>query len=111
MTGIAGAACDAENGIGDVPPECSLECPPGTKLLNFNSETFAEDLNNGAFLLAEQDCETRCAPVTPCVRPNVPVVTATTYECQGLPGLSDIEPPAETDFAWMSVWDEQAVQP
>lgn len=104
-------ACSDGLPAGFTEVDCSVECPEGTKVLNFEVSTYEENYANGAFIYVENSCETACVPIIPCVRPNVPVVTADAFVCQGLEGLSDLEPPDEVDFSWMSSWDEMAVTP
>lgn len=92
-------------------PECSVDCPPGTRVASFSATSVTEDLTNGTFVLFRGECETRCAPIEECFPPNIPVVTENAFRCDTVPGFSDIEPAADVDFSFADVWDAAQAQP
>ena len=87
------------------PIVCSANCPPGTRLASFSTETLNEGLRGGWFVYTEGQCEATCAPIEECLPPNLPLVTDAGFTCRTAPGLSDIQRDAEVDFAFAARWD------
>jgi hypothetical protein len=88
-------------GCGGLPTvNCSLDCPDGTRVANFESVARGDGV-----LVASAKCETYCEPTLRCEAPNVPTVTGEKYECKALDGYSDIPQDVDVDFAFAAAWN------
>lgn len=48
--------------------------------------------------------ESVCEPITSCLAPQVPVITADSYACVSVDGISGIPADAEVDFSFTEAW-------
>ncbi len=91
---------------GDVLPDlhefdpCDAQCPDGTEKAKY---TDVEIVLSDAFYVLDGECESVCEPISPCIWPNVPAISAAGYSCVPLPGYNDFPAPSEVPFGWASV--------
>ncbi len=90
---------------------CETSCPAGTRLTNIDVVDYNQaEAESGVFLYVTESCESFCEPIVPCILPNVPVVDASGFQCQPLPGLNSLPPVEDVDLSFGTAWDEsQAV--
>ncbi len=94
--GGGGAGADGDLALSS----CSTDCPAGTR--NSNYETV---LRSGGGVATEGSCESYCEPITTCLAPQVPVITADSYECASVEGISSIPADDEVDFSFAEGWN------
>lgn len=83
-------------------PECTGECPVGTRKAEFQLSEINE--HPGSLVVQTKSCDLACAPEQLCVPPDIPVVKSengrAVFSCRVLEGFSQIPRDDQVDFSF-----------
>jgi hypothetical protein len=99
-------SCTKEPTEADQIPECSKDCPAGTRRTTFEAVVRGQGAS-----VKEAYCETHCEAITPCLAPNIPAIARDKYSCQPLEGFSGIPKDGDVDLSFVTLWDIDRVTP
>ncbi len=94
-------ACDPAGGggVNADGADCGDICPEGTRKASFD----AVIRGTGQTIIGEE-CETVCETIVPCTPPNIPVISADSYNCSPLESFVSFEDDVDVDFSWADEW-------
>jgi hypothetical protein len=99
---LTACADGARGGQDDNPVSCEAGCPEGTRGARYEAV-----VRGSAGVVAAGECESVCEPITTCLAPQVPVITADSYACVSVEGISSIPEDAEVDFSFTQAWADE----
>lgn len=93
------AACAGGGDASENPAVCEAGCPDGTRGARYEAVVRGQ-----AGVVAAGECESVCEPITSCLAPQVPVISADSHACVSIDGISGIPADAEVDFSFTEAW-------